>query len=345
MTQVGGPGGQRGGGAGRRGQSGMTLVELMIAMAILGIVIAAAFNVAFTMMSSYRDHRRSVAVERAARGAMAVLTSAVRNASPGLADADIMDLVGCTQLKGVDVVNSSTGPDVLRVVHARGGVITSLRQDFGQDDSSIVVLDGSGFSAGDQVVVTDFDKAVVMEIDSLVDGGAEWTLNLVRPPSDCGAFVGTFNFEVLATVLRAQVAEFSISETPVPVLMMDRDGPGTTHQPEPVAEGIEDLQIAIGVDQNPIDGQIGPDVALAPNDDEWIYNFPGDSPPTADITAAPYRALRITVTARSVEETSTVPISRRPPAEDRDGAEEADPFRRRSLSTTVEIRNLRGSPQ
>ena len=323
----------------------MTLVELMVAMAILGIVIAAAFNVAFTMMSSYRDHRRAVAVERAARGAMAVLAGAVRNASPGLADANIMDLVGCTELKGVDVVNATDAPDALRVVHARGGVVTSLREAFNQSQNSITVLDASAFAAGDQVVITDFDKAVIAEIESLTDNGADWTLQLTRTPSDCGAFVGNFTFEVLATVVRAQLAEFSVSDTDIPVLMMDRDGPGAAYEPEPVAEGIEDLQIAIGVDQGPVDGQIGPDVAAAANDDEWVYNVPGDSPPVAAVTATPYRALRLTVTARSVTETSTVPISLRPPAEDRDGAEVADVFRRRSLSTTVEIRNLRGSPQ
>jgi hypothetical protein len=116
-----------------------------------------------------------------------------------------------------------------------------------------------------------------------------------------------------------------------------------------VAEAIEDLQIAIGIDQGvaptfETDGQVGDDVAAAGDDDEWIYNHPDDSGPQAAVDAVPYRALRLTVTARSIGETTTVPTSIRPPAEDREGGTEADVFRRRSLSTTVEIRNLRGSP-
>src|SRR5688572_13765438 len=69
----------------RRGaQAGMTLIELMIAMVILGIVVATAFQIAFTIMNSYKDHRRAMAVERSARGAISVLSDAVRNTSPGV---------------------------------------------------------------------------------------------------------------------------------------------------------------------------------------------------------------------------------------------------------------------
>jgi hypothetical protein len=196
------------------------------------------------------------------------------------------------------------------------------------------------------VLVTDFDKAVIAEVTAVTDGGSDWTLSLSRAPSGCGA---TFTFEKLATVLRAQVAEFTISDAgEVPILMMDPDGAGPA-EPEAVAEAIEDLQIAIGVDQGvaptfETDGQVGDDVAAAGDDDEWIYNHPDDSDPQAAVEAVPYRALRLTVTARSIGETTSVPTSIRPPAEDREGGTEADVFRRRSLSTTVEIRNLRGSP-
>ena len=124
--------------------------------------------------------------------------------------------------------------------------------------------------------------------------------------------------------------------------MLDPDGPGAA-EPEAVAEGIEDLQIALGIDNNPNDGDLHEDTS-AGDIDEWVYNHPSDSAAAA-VTAAPYRAIRITVTARSIDETSNVPISVRPPAEDRDAASQADVYRRRSLSTTVELRNLAGSPE
>jgi Type IV Pilus-assembly protein W len=144
-------------------------------------------------------------------------------------------------------------------------------------------------------------------------------------------------------VLRVQRARFSVDLANMPLLMMDPDGPALgSRDPEPVAEGVEDLQIALGVD---LDGNGGIDLenGAAGNDDEWVFNHPDDSAPPL-ITAAPYRAIRLTLTGRSVDETTAVATSLRPPAEDREGATVADVFRRRSLSTTIEIRNLAGSP-
>lgn len=325
-----------------RGEAGMTLIELMIAMVILGIVIAAAFNVAYTIMSSYRDHRRAMAVERSARGAMTVLADAVRNASPGVENAQITDLVGCSTLQGISVVNRSDGPDTLQIVYATGAVVTSIRQVFDQDSTELVVLDGSALKAGDQVLVTDFDdRGHLMAITDVAESGGEYTLSLASAPSSmCSPAPADFSYPVLSTVIKAQVAEFSVVEGTVPALMMDRDGAGP-EEPEPVAEGIEDLQVAIGVDEDG-DNEVSAD---APDGvDEWFYNHPDDLDPALAITARPYRALRLTVVARSIGETTAKPTSLRPKAEDHDAATAPDVYRRRSLSTRVEIRNLKGSP-
>jgi prepilin-type N-terminal cleavage/methylation domain-containing protein len=325
------------------GQAGMTLIELMIAMVILGIVIAAAFNVAYSIMNGYRDHRRAMAVERSARGAMSVLADSIRNASPGVENAQITDLVGCSTLTGINVVNRSDGPDTLQIVYASGAVITSIRLPFNQDSNEMVVLDGSGLKNGDQVLVTDFDnRGHIMAITGVTDNGGDYTLGLANTPSSmCGTAPPPFSYPVLSTVIKAQVAEFSVDESgDVPVLMMDRDGAGAG-DPEPVAEGIEDLQIAIGVDEDG-DGEVSAD---APDGvDEWFYNHADDIDPAQAITARPYRALRITVVGRSVDETTAKATSIRPKAEDHDAPTQPDVFRRRSLSTRIEIRNLQGSP-
>ena len=326
-----------------RGQSVMTLIELMIAMVILGIVIAAAMNVAYTIMNGYRDHRRAMAVERSARGAMTVLADAIRNASPGVENAQITDLVGCSTLTGIDVDNREDGPDTLRIVYATGAFVTSTRLPFAQDSSTLTVLDGSGLKQGDQILVTDFDnRGHLLAIQDVTDNGGDYTLTLYDQPDQlCSPAPADFLYPVLSTVIKAQVAEFAIDESgDVPVLMMDRDGAGD-EEPEPVAEGIEDFQIAIGVDEN-ADGEVSED---APDGiDEWFYNHVDDVDPALAITARPYRALRITVVARSVDETTARPTSIRPAAEDHAAATQPDVFRRRSLSTRVEIRNLQGSP-
>jgi prepilin-type N-terminal cleavage/methylation domain-containing protein len=329
----------------RDGERGMTLVELMIGMLILGVVVASAFSVAFAIMNGYREHRRAVAVERSARGAMAVLAEAVRNASPGVPTGNITDLVGCETLwQGIGVDNSAVAPDALNVVYADGGVHSSLLLPFDQGSSELRIEDGSLLAAGDHVLVTDFTTGHLVVVQTVTEAGAnDWVVQLAGVASSLCVGVVSFSYEARATVLRVQRARFFIDDAGgVPALWMDRDQPAGGLEPEPIAEGIEDLQIAVGIDRDG-DGRIGEDEALSGDDDDWVFNHPSDNPP-APITTKPYRAVRLTVTARSLDDTSEAPVSRRPAAEDRPEAADRDELRRRSLSTTVEIRNLEGSP-
>ncbi|HUS64956.1 MAG TPA: PilW family protein [Kofleriaceae bacterium] len=340
---------------GRR-QAGMTLVELMIAMVILGIVIAAAFQVAFTMMNGYRDHRRAMAVERSARGAMMFLTDAIRNISPGVQKANITDVVGCSTLKALEVINASDAPDELKMVYASGGVVTSLREAITEDTDALTVLDGSAFKDGDHVLVIDtmvadtpdLAKGHIFKIEGdPVDNGDDWTLPLGESADDrCGGTVPAFTYPEQQIVIRAQLARFYLSgDETVPTLMMDRDGDGPD-EGEPVAEGIEDMQIAVGIDLD-ADGTVeGADLGDDGDDNEWVYDHEDDSQlVAADIMTTPYRALRITLTARSIGEVTQVALSVRPPAEDRPAGDANDIYKRRSLSTTIDIRNFLGAAQ
>ncbi len=334
--------------AGARGQRGMTVVELMIAVVILSVVVAAAFSVSYSIMNSYREHRRAVGVERSARGAMAVLVDAVRNASPGVPNGQIVDLVGCeltTAWRGIRVDNASDAPDAIDLVYSKGGLITTLRAAFNDTSSVMVVEDAALFRAGDQILVTDFVTGHLMTIDNITQAAPDWNLTLRNgpPQSMCATPPVSFTYAPRATVLRVQKARFFVGAG-APVLMMDPDGtPGALPLPEEaVAEGVEDLQIAIGVDLNG-NGGIDPEVGGAGNDDEWVYNHEDDLDPPP-VGTAPYRAIRLTVIARSTDDTSLVATAKRPEAEDRPAATTADVSRRRILSTIVELRNLEGSP-
>lgn len=328
--------------AGRdRGQAGLTLVELMIAMVILGVVIAAAFGVSYSVMNGYREHRRAMGVERSARGALSLLSDAIRNASPGVATGEITDLVGCeTAWQGIHVEDDigGEGPDALDIIYASGGIVTSLRATLTETSTEILVEDGSGLSAGDQVLVVDFDRGHLFAIENVRQNGDDWVLELRgEAQALCTPAPAPFSYDQRTIVVKAQKARFEVySGGGVPVLQMDPDGAGDA-LPEPLAEGIEDLQIAVAVDLDG-DGTID-EVGAAGDDDDWVYNHAGDTS-MPDPSTTPYRALRVTVVARSVDDVSTAPVSLRPAAENHAGASEADPFRRRILSTIVEIRNM-----
>jgi type II secretory pathway pseudopilin PulG len=320
----------------------MTMVELMIAVIILGIVVGAAFSVSFSIMNSYREHRRGMGVERSARGAMAVLVDAVRNASPGVPNGQIVDLVGCeTTWRGIRVVNGGDAPDSIDLIYGKGGVATSLRAPVDGGTATVVVEDGSLLAPNDQILITDFVTGHLVRIQAVAQVGPDWNLTLTSTPdAACGAAPPAFNYPPRSTVIRAQRARFSIGGTS-PTLMLDPDGASRPLLPEAVAEGIEDLQIAIGVDRDG-DGVIEENAAAGDADD-WVFNHPDDTV-VPDIGVTPYRAIRLTVLAVSTNETSAVASSVRPGAEDRLAATTQDNLRRRSLSTIVEIRNLEGSP-
>jgi prepilin-type N-terminal cleavage/methylation domain-containing protein len=329
----------------RSSERGMTLIELLIAVLILSVVIAAAFSVSYAIMNSYREHRRSINVERSVRGAMAVLTEAVRNSSPGVPDGDIVDLVGCDFFfKGLRVENASDGPDALDVIYATGAS-TTLRAEFNEGSTQILVEDGSLLRAGDQVLITDFDRGHLIAITTVVNAPPDWIVTLAGSPQTvCSPGPPTFNaYPVRSTVIRAQRARFTVDTTSMPLLFMDRDGPAAgSEPPQPVAEGIEDLQISIGIDRNANGGL--DELGATGDDDDWVYNNPDDSQPLPNIALTPFRAVRLTVIARSVDDTTNVTSSRLPAAEDRPQAAADDVFRRRSLSATIELRNIQGSP-
>jgi prepilin-type N-terminal cleavage/methylation domain-containing protein len=329
-------------------QSGVTLVELMISLVIVSIAVAATFALGFSLMNGYSEHRRMMEVERSARVSMEIVADAIRLASAGVPNGDVQDLVGCSLFGGIRITNNTNAPDEIEAIHASGGVLTALTNTYDATSTEIFVFDASELAENDYVLITDGTIGHFVQIGLPVDLGADrWQLPLVAggcTPAPAWPVAG--NYPLSTLVVRARSTHFFIETSTdtgmIPTLMMDPDGLSGDAEPEPVAQGIEDMQIVVGVDDSPADGLIS-DIGVAANDDEWHYNVAGDGDPPV-LTATPWRALRLTLIGRSINEVSTQAMSTRPAAEDRPAASTADEFRRRVLSSTIEIRNLEGSP-
>jgi len=322
----------------------LTLIELMVSVVIVSIAVSAALTLGYTMMNSYHNQRRMALVERGARVSLQILARSIRNASAGVPSGNVGDSVGCTTTGAIRVINSSTAPDEIEIIHASGGVITSSRAAYNSSDTSLVVLHGAEFRPGDYAIISDLNQGHLVQITAVTQTSAapdeKWTLTTNNP--GCGGAFPTGGYKSGSLVLRAKIERFYVSTGPevagIPTLMVDPDGGGPL-PPEPVAQGVEDMQIAVGVDVNG-DGTVTDNGTTA---DEWYYNAAGDAAPPL-MSAKPWRAIRITFVARSVNETSKKTTSTRPPVEDRAGATAADQYRRRVLSATIEVRNLTGSP-
>lgn len=326
----------------RRDERGFTLIELMIALTLFSVAIAGILSVAVTVTQGFREQRQAVAAEAAVRAPLDFLADAIRQASPGAGDpSKVYDFNSC--VNGAMSITQNTGAnssDILDMFYASGGVVTSVTTLFDAGSgTTLKVADSSKLTAGDYVMVTDYSSGMLAKIATVgACTSGECTLTLA---AKCGGTLvwPAAGFPMGSIVVRAQHARFYISTVEgVTTLMMDPDGLVNAGTEEPFAEGIEDMQIAVGVDG---DGN-GALSDTGGTGDEWYGNNVGDAAhPTTGI-----RAIRITLIAQTKTAlfgTATASSSfQRPLAEDH-AAGAIDSFRRRVLKTTVELRNTTGS--
>ena len=297
-------------------ERGFTLVELMISLVLFSFVVAGVLAVATALTQGFREQRSAITAEEAVRVPLDFVSDAIRQASPGVSDpSKVVDAATCTTLD---------------LVYASGGIVTSLRTNtfIVGTTTSMTVADASQLNAGDYVLITDFGSGHLYKVTNVT--GSVLTL----ASSSCTAYT----YPVGAIVIRAQHAKFSIGTVDGnPALMMDPDSGGSAAA-EPLAEGIEDMQIAMGIDA---DGSNGiSEVGTAAGDDEWYYNKSGET----YAGSAAIRALRVTLIGRTLDQLKAATASfARPVAEDH-AAGTADRYRRRVLRAIVEVRNVGGSP-
>jgi prepilin-type N-terminal cleavage/methylation domain-containing protein len=334
----------------RRSQRGFTLVELMVSLVLFSLVIAGMLSIAVTMARSFREQQLTVSAEDASRQAMEFITDAIRSSSPGVPTGRIEHVNTCA-FGAYAISNRRAAPavaidtDALTIVYSPGVVTTATVVYSG--GTGLTVVDGSQFKAGDSVLVTDFTTGHIAEVTAVAGN------NLTLAGATCGVTM-PINYAVGSLVIRVYRAQFFIADVDgIPTLMMDPDEAGPAAA-EPLAEGIEDLQVMAGVDVTG-DG-LTEDGSTT---DEWHYNNLGDVQhpqppiPTSGLPAqgvntglpavGTVRALRVTLIARAIQPV-TVPIYTRPAAGDRALAVSPDGFRRRVLNAIVEIRNLQSSP-
>lgn len=320
----------------RRAQAGFTLIEMMVSLVLFSFAIAGVLAVAVAMVNGFREQRLSVNTEAASRSAMDFMSDGLRGASPAVTTGVIYhpDPDGTCIDKAFNLINSPSQPDELQVVFAYGSVVTSSRAIY-TGGTTLEVADASELSAGDSVLITDHAVGHLFKITGI-------STNELTGSITCSANIPTGGYKAGSIVVRALDVVFYIENLDnIPTLWMDPDPGALVSAAEPLAEGIEDMQIAVAMDTG-TDGVS--EIGVAAGDDEWIHNVAGETLP---LTGA-FRAVRITFIAQGIGKASgavtTTGSSYRPAAEDRPVAASPDNYRRRVLTSIVEVRNLGGSP-
>ena len=327
----------------RRPEAGFTLIELMVSLVMFSFAIAGVLGIAVSLTVGYREQRQAINAESAVRVPMDFMADALRQSSPAVPNSvasALIDASGANCTDGaINVTNSSTGPDRLDVIYASGAIVTTTRTVVTGTDTEVTVTDATQLAANDYIVISDTAHGVLYKINSVntVTGEIDFTALCDSPITGW-----TTDFPTGSMVVRAQHAEFYIDTVDgIPTLMMDPDGPQGTLGGQPLAEGVEDFQVALGVDAD-ANLQLATEDASGANLDEWVGNHSGDTPYV--VGAGTVRAVRITLIARaSTPVEGTASTFSRPAAEDR-AAGAADKYRRRVLRSTVEVRNMEASP-
>ncbi len=308
-----------------------------MALLLFSFAVAGVLSVAVTMANGFREQRQALAVETAVRGPMDYLADALRLASPSVPSGQVQDAYTCA-IGAIVVTDSTTAPDMLDVVYANGGSLSSLTQLWDGAAATIVINDDSGqatqFFVGDTLLISNFAQGTMVHVLAVGPPvGTNVTITIDAP--SCLPNIPAGGYSTGSLVLRVLHAQFFVGLVDnIPTLMIDPDATGPL-PPEPLAENIEDMQIALGVDANGND-EVEPT--------EWLYSAAAPGPNPIGLQT-PIRGVRITLTSRSTSLLSggTAGVSFTPAAEDR-AAGLIDAYRRRVLTSTIEIRNLSGSP-
>jgi prepilin-type N-terminal cleavage/methylation domain-containing protein len=290
-------------------RAGFTLVEVLIALAILGIVIAQAFAVFGAQHVTYTNTERAIEVQEDVR----LLADAVL-ADVRMAGFMVPRIAGVASIDGgstaADAVCAS---DPSKIADAQVAT-ASARFDRAQLAAAVAASDGA-------VTLASLDVDSDGNADFAVDEGIIVADGL---SSHCATVTGVVGNVVSFTP--AAPAGFTATVATgraVPAVIYRLVAQDLMRNALRLASDVEDLQIEFGVDADS-DGQIAAG--------EYVHDLNGDDP--LDI-----RALRVSVIARADREDDELITTGRPAAANRAGGPD-DGFRRRRVTATVLPRNL-----
>lgn len=296
----------------RRG--GFTLVEILIALAIFGVVIAQAFAVFGAQHATYTGTERAIEVQQGVRLVADAVISEVRMAGYMVPrQAGIASIDG-----GVNAADAICISDASRISDAQvAGAIARF------DRAQVTANVGAG---DDRVEVASLDVDGDADDDFVVGEG----IILVDGTSSHCAVIGGLSGATgstrrvdFAPVTPAGFSATTGSGRATPAVIYQLVGSDLFRNGLRLSSQVEDLQIEFGVDADS-DGQLAAG--------EFVDGLNGSDP--LDILA-----VRVSVITRADREDEDLQSSGRPAAANRN-AGPADGFRRRRVTASIVPRNL-----
>ena len=293
-------------------QGGFTLVEILIALTILGIVVAQAFAIFIAQHSAYTGTERSIEVQEDVRlvseavqsdvrmaGFMVPQVAGIASVDGGNGGSDILCASDPTAIADTEIADALARFDRSSALAAVGAAATSVQLSAGHLD-----VDGDGnndFSEDSGVILADGTSSHCARITQIAGNTIDFS-----PATPAGFALTTGTGRV------------------TPAVVYEVDAGGLARNLIRLSTLVEDLQVEFGVDANGDGDLTGAEFP--------IHDLNGSDP--TDILA-----VRLSVITRSDSEDPELKTVGRPAAANRTGGA-SDGFRRRRVTSSVAPRNL-----
>ena len=250
----------------RKTQSGLSLVEVLIAMLIGLILMSGVVQVFLSARQSNRVHEATARMQETGRMALEVISRDVRMADFWGCAADITNVVNNLDSAGSGFVDYQTGglagteggSGASDTLVLRGGVNSGLQVQppYGpQASANIKVNADNGLSQGDIVMVSDCQNADIFQITNANPDGSGTVVhntgNAVSPgnykASNPGC-PGGGNAHCLSKVYGADAFLFGVSQISYFIGTGSEGEPALFRNGEEYLDGVEELQVLYGED-------------------------------------------------------------------------------------------------
>ncbi len=325
---------------------GYTLIELMIAVGLFGLIASGALSLVMSASRSQAYSARADVAQSGLRAGIDFITRDLTGASGGASTGAIVDSSGAVPVvvSGVKVTQGVNAPDILEVYTIDASTMAYVMAPFAPTTPILSIDKPLSFVNGDFVLLSDPSLAFAVVLKFTANGAVN--NSACTGCGDLSVFNATNTFPATApSPFPIKSWVFKSRHVIYKILTLVGAGPGANGSyltmslnggaDQPLAEGIEDMQIALGFDNNPTDGVITQNGASA-NDDEWVGNVSGEVVPA---NLALLRAVRVTLVAKATMAQPGTFYPGRPTAEDH-AAAAPDGFPRRLVRSVISVRNL-----
>lgn len=257
------------------GQAGLTLVEVMVSVLLVGIAAAFVFSIQVRTSQALRDQSTVAEAQQVLRAASDLIVSDLRQAGYKAKSISLNGTSGVAVSGSLAIHNSSSGPDSVKLQYADTSFTAHIMDTAARNPGEIEVDDNTGFRDGDTILAV-YLKTLDAAYGTgclMTATGRTGTTKVTTASSglfntatndQCDALDAHWNERPYMLLTRGWVKRYRIKpDDPRGILQVSLSAGARTDDWQDIAVGIVDLQIALRVYQ--------------PNDDANDEDADGDT--------------------------------------------------------------------